>query len=119
MEILPEKAGAAWTVYSLEAKRNWKQSVNFACPAVLDRDTSRQVEKSALAAFNALGCRDVSRVDFRIREDGTPVFLEINPLPGLSAPPESSDLVLIATAVGLSYTDLVGEILRGALYRLG
>jgi D-alanine-D-alanine ligase len=122
MEVLAssrkDKDEVAWTIYSLEAKRDWKNSVNFSCPADLDARTSDRVRESALAAFRALGCRDVSRVDFRLRTDGTPVFLEINPLPGLSAPPESSDLVLISTAMGISYNDLIGEILGGAIRRL-
>lgn len=115
MEVLAA-VDDVWTVYSLEAKRDWKKSVNYSCPAELPPDIEEAVHAAALGAFQALGCRDVSRVDFRIRE-GVPVFLEINPLPGLSAPPESSDLVLIAEAVGLSYEALIGEILGGAIRR--
>jgi len=42
--------------------------------------------------------------------------IEINPLPGIT--PGYSDLVQIATAAGMDYRTLVGEILAGALRRM-
>jgi D-alanine-D-alanine ligase len=44
-----------------------------------------------------------------------PYFLEANPLPGLS--PGSSDLVLLAEAVGIGYRDLIGRIVDAAVAR--
>ena len=61
-----------------------------------------------------LGCRDVARVDFRLR-DGIPYFLEVNPLPGLN--PESSDLVILAKLAGWSYPQLIQRIVEVALKR--
>lgn len=120
MEVLSaarkEKDVAAWTVYSLEAKRNWQMAVNYACPAEFNKATDQRIREAALLAFEALGCRDVARVDFRINTGETPVFLEINPLPGLN--PESSDLILMARALGISYEDVIGKIIRGAVRRL-
>ena len=66
-------------------------------------------------AYHALGCRDVARIDFRLR-DGIPYFIEANPLPGLN--PESSDLVIMAGLVGVSHAELIGMILDAALERL-
>ena len=65
-------------------------------------------------AWQALGCRDVARLDFRLR-DGVPYFLEANPLPGLS--PDSGDLVILSTQLGIDYPALVGRILQAALCR--
>jgi D-alanine-D-alanine ligase len=42
--------------------------------------------------------------------------IEVNPLPGLT--PGYSDLCLIATAAGIEYHTLIGEILEGGLKRL-
>jgi D-alanine-D-alanine ligase len=39
----------------------------------------------AVQAFHAIGCRGVSRVDFRVTPEGNPFILEINTLPGLTA----------------------------------
>ncbi|MCS7271914.1 MAG: D-alanine--D-alanine ligase, partial [Gemmataceae bacterium] len=80
-------------LYSLEVKRNWHDQVDYEAPAQLPAAVYRAVEIDALTAFAALGCRDLARVDFRIRA-GVPYFLEINPLPGLS--PTSGDLCYLA-----------------------
>ena len=68
-------------------------------------------------AYLALGCRDVARIDVRLDEAGVPNFIECNPLPGLT--PGFSDLCVIATAAGLTYTQLIGAILAPALARAG
>jgi D-alanine-D-alanine ligase len=64
--------------------------------------------------YRALGCRDVARIDFRLR-DGIPYFLEANPLPGLN--PESSDLVIMARLCGWTYPKLIETILQAAMKR--
>ena len=74
------------------------------------------VEEAALKANAILGCRDVARIDFRLR-DGVPYFLELNPLPGLN--PESSDLVLLAQLAGWTYERLIQTIFEEALARTG
>lgn len=71
----------------------------------------------ALAVFVALECRDVARIDLRADQEGRLHFLEVNPLPGLH--PVRSDLPIMARLAGLSYRDLVGEILMAARRRYG
>jgi D-alanine-D-alanine ligase len=73
------------------------------------------VEPLALAAWRALGARDGGRVDLRMDAAGRPMVLELNPLPGLH--PTHSDLPMIATAVGMSYTELIGAIVASAMVR--
>jgi D-alanine-D-alanine ligase len=102
-------------VYSLEVKRDFRRMVHYECPAKLPPAVTAEVERQAFAAFAALGCRDVARIDFRLR-DGVPYFLEINPLPGLN--PESSDLVIMADLLGITHAQLVGRILDAATQRL-
>jgi D-alanine-D-alanine ligase len=113
MSVEP-KQPAEHFIYSLEIKRDYRKLVTYRCPAELPKDVLRAVEKSAQTVFRELGCRDVSRIDFRIR-DGIPYFLEVNPLPGLN--PLDSDLVIMAQLVGWSYERLVSAILEAAMQR--
>lgn len=106
-------------VYSLEVKRDFRRRVAYELVAggtvqwpwnVVD-----SLHDAALTAFQTLGCRDVARLDFRVR-DGVPYFLEANPLPGLN--PESSDLVILAGLLGMSHAELLQSILRATLDRI-
>jgi len=114
MRVVPRQKNADF-VYSLEVKRDYLKLVDYECPAKLNKTVLKDIEKYALKAFQVLECRDFSRVDFRISSNGTPYFLEINPLAGLN--PRSSDLIIMAKLMGLAYNDLIGSILEAALKR--
>jgi D-alanine-D-alanine ligase len=114
MRVVPTRPNTRF-IYSLEVKRDYLRQVTYECPAVLPEETTRRVADAALAAYRVLGCRDVSRLDFRLR-DGVPYFLEVNPLPGLN--PESSDLVILAGLLGMGHAQLIEAILEAALERL-
>ncbi len=108
----PEEA-----IYSLEVKREWEEKVRYHCPPPISPHLLRGIEEVALRAYRALDCRDVSRVDIRVGEDGIPYFLEINPLPGLS--PVYGDLPIMAGRMGWEYSRLVKRIFYHALKRYG
>lgn len=110
MEIVP-KAQTTEFIYSLDVKRNWRTAVRYE----LMTSGTATIERAALAAARALGCRDMARVDMRLSPQGLPVILEINPLPGLN--PESSDLCLLTEAKGATYQELFSAILEGAIAR--
>ncbi len=97
-------------------KRDWRRQLRYECPALLVPQDTARVREAAQQSFAALGCRDVARIDFRLR-NGVPYFLEANPLPGMS--PTSGDLVILAGLVGIGYAGLVERILNAALARLG
>jgi D-alanine-D-alanine ligase len=107
-------------VYGLEAKA---QSIGsqgapgYICPAQVEPDLAKKLQHHAWRAHHLLGSLDISRVDFRLDREGNPCLLEINPLPGLT--PDYSDLCLIANADGISYTDLILEILYLGASRWG
>jgi D-alanine-D-alanine ligase len=112
MRVVPLRPTAHF-VYSLEVKRDYRRQVRYEAPAY-PLAVAAAVEQTALTAYRALGCRDVARVDFRLR-DGRPYFLEVNPLPGLN--PESSDLVILAGLHGWTYPQLITAIWEAALAR--
>ncbi len=84
--------------------------------AALDLETERRLFDAARSCYSSLGCRDLARIDFRVR-DGVPYFIEANPLPGLA--PVTSDLVILARGHGIEYDDLIGRIFEATLARLG
>lgn len=110
VEVIAEEGGA---IYSLDMKERCEQTVRYS--PLADPALRREVEELALAAYLALECRDAGRVDVRLDAGGKPHFLEVNPLPGLH--PTHSDLPMIATQEGMSYTELIGAIVASALAR--
>ncbi|MDB5349368.1 MAG: ATP-grasp enzyme D-alanine-D-alanine ligase [Planctomycetota bacterium] len=115
MRIIPVEPTERF-VYSLEMKRDWRRCIRYEVPAIVDEQEPGLLALAATNAYEALGCRDVARIDFRI-DRGIPYFIEANPLPGLA--PVSSDLVILAQGYGIGHTELVQRILRTALDRVG
>ena len=115
----------AWPIDSYEAKWIWNGNGTFKapelrCPARLGRRLESRVRNTALAAFEALDCRDLARLDMRLDRSGTPHVLEVNALPGLIADEtEESRFPMMARIHGLSYRDLIGTILMTAVSRHG
>lgn len=84
-------------------------------PAPIHADAAKAAADAALAAHRLLGCRGVSRTDFRYDdgkgEPGRLALLEINTQPGmtpLSLVPE------IAAHAGIGFDQLVARLLAGA-----
>jgi len=78
-------------------------------PARLSEELTQLVQEIAVKVHTVLDCRDVSRIDFRIDEDGNPYVLELNSSPGMT---ETSLLPMAAAANGIEFSDLV-EMLVG------
>lgn len=116
MQIVPQFACAEF-IYSLEIKRDYRRLVKYECPPKVPAAVVASLEHSALAAYRALGCRDIARIDFRLDEHAVPHFLEVNPLPGLN--PDDSDLVIMARLLGWTYPRLIETIVTASFERLG
>ncbi|OGP66042.1 MAG: hypothetical protein A2170_15570 [Deltaproteobacteria bacterium RBG_13_53_10] len=117
MQIVIKGAPQEEAIYSLEVKREWEERVSYHCPPLIDRSLRERIEEVALRSYQVLDCRDVSRVDIRVAADGTPHFLEVNPLPGLS--PLYGDLPIMAGRMGWDYSRLIRTIFQHALERNG
>ncbi len=113
MRVLP-KTKVEHFVYSLEVKRDYVNLVDYESPVKLPAQVLEKLEKASLDSFRVLGCRDFSRVDFRVSRDGTPYFIEINPLPGLGT---YSDLIIMAGKLGHSHESVIRSVLDAALER--
>lgn len=77
-----------------------------------DPDVRARIDKATMACFDALGCRDFSRVDFIVSEDGTPYALEVNTIPGFTT---HSLLPKAAAKAGIPMSELCVRIVRTAV----
>jgi D-alanine-D-alanine ligase len=110
-------------VYGYEAKWLWDTPARplaiFRCPPPVAPELARDIERTALDAYQALGCRDWCRVDIRVDRFGVPNVLELNPLPGiLPDPAMNSCFPKAARAAGISYDELIQDVVRIAWRRL-
>ena len=82
-------------------------------PARISPNIYQRARNLALTAHRALGCRGVSRADFRFdsRSDGDLVCLEVNTQPGMT---EMSLVPELAAHAGLSFGELVKWIVEDA-----
>ena len=83
-------------------------------PARIDDELTERLRRLGLAAHEALGLRDFSRVDFRLDDAGEPYCLEVNTLPGMT---NTSLLPQSAAVVGISFDELCERMIRLALTR--
>ena len=104
-------------IYSYQFKKEWDGEEYYFLPALVSTDERDRLCKLALAAFKAMNCYDIGRVDIRLDSEGQPHVMEINPLPGLA--PGFSDLPRMADAEGMGYNGLINNILGAALDRYG
>lgn len=108
------RPGVADRVYSFANKENCEETVVY---RLADDAEARLAGDRALAAYRALDCRDAARLDFRSDGEGSPHFLEINPIAGLH--PTHSDLPIVAGLAGWTYDRLISTILHAAAERYG
>lgn len=115
IEILPLKG---LSFYDFEAKYAPGGS-KHQLPAELSSNVYQNIRKYTLAAHKALGCRGVSRADFRFDEarfnsgdfDGALVCLEVNTQPGMT---ETSLVPELAVYAGWSFGELVRFLVEDA-----
>lgn len=88
-------------------------AVKVRVPAAIPPRLSRRLKALACSALDALGARDYGRIDVRMDGD-EPMILDVNVNCDLDA---TSVLMRAAGARGLTYTDVVGRIVQGAVQR--
>ena len=99
--------------YDFKAKYT-KGASQYAFPEGPEVDAlTQQARDLALAAFRAVGCRGLGRVDFRVLPDGRPFVLEINTIPGFTP---TSLLPKSAAKAGKTFPQLCDRILSLARY---
>lgn len=109
LEIAPKKR----TFYDYKSKYT-EGMTEYIVPARIPKKQYKQVQDFAIAAHDAIGAYGYSRVDYVLDGHYNPYVLEVNSIPGLLA---GSNLPLEAKAIGLTYDDLIFEILKTSLVR--
>jgi len=109
VEIVPPQSA----LYDFSA-RTTPGDTDFFAPARITPEAAKEVARIAREVHNALGCRDVSRVDMVLDATGRPYVLECNTSPGMT---ETSLLPMAAEAADMTFQDVVSRIIKAALSR--
>jgi D-alanine-D-alanine ligase len=100
--------GEAIFTYEDKTHRSGRE-IGKICPAPLSEKETERLQNLAVDAFNALGCYDFARVDFRLDHQGEPYILEINSMASLG---KGGSYVYAASKIGLDYDALVNRIVE-------
>ena len=94
--------------YDYEAK-HLAGRAHYEVPAVLPRDIREQARRIGTHIYQTVGCHGPARVDMILRKSTELEVLELNTVPGLSS---QGNLARVALAVGISYDELIEQILQ-------
>ncbi len=97
--------------YDYDAKYN-SDKTQYVCPSLLSKVEEENLKEIAASAFSVANGSGWGRVDFLRDKDGKFWLTEINTVPGLT---EHSLVPMSARAIGMSFADLVLDILEQAL----
>ncbi|WP_395574939.1 D-alanine--D-alanine ligase family protein [Streptomyces sp. BK79] len=98
--------------YDFEAK--YIDSTPGVVPAPLTAEETAEVQRLAVAAFDAASCEGLVRADFFLTEDDEFVINEINTMPGFTP---ISMYPQMWQASGVAYPELVDRLVQAALRR--
>jgi D-alanine-D-alanine ligase len=109
-------------IYSYEVKWFFDTRENkldiFKCPAEIEPELYKQIEKVCKEAYKVLRIRDWARIDVRLDKNNIPNIVEINPLPGiLPDPADNSCYPKAAREIGLNYDEMINAVLNEAVTR--
>ena len=111
--------GEAWPVIEIVAKGGWYgyeekyNSDETKYPFLEDNDLAPKMQKIAVDAYKAVGCRGVTRVDFRVSPLGRCYVLELNTSPGFTS---HSLVPKSGIRTGLTFAGVCDRILQSADY---
>lgn len=104
VEIRPKTA-----FFDFKAKYDATQCDEI-CPAEISPELSSLIQQQTQQLFTTLGCRQYARADWIIK-DGTPHFLEINSLPGMT---KASLITKELAAAGIEFDDFIAALIETA-----
>ena len=102
-------------IYDKSMKSKDRMEEEVICPAPIDDELAALLIGWSKRLFTQLGLAGLARFDYKCDLEGRPMFLEVNPLPGLSK--HYSVYTLQAKAAGLSYEAMIGRLVEIAVGR--
>ena len=96
--------------YDYQAKY-FDDDTRYLCPCGLPTDKEDEIRAIALDVFEALGARGWGRSDFMLDEIGTPYFIELNTIPGMTT---HSLVPMAAQQCGIDFKTLCLSILESS-----
>ncbi len=101
--------------YDFEAKYLGAQT-SMQIPAPIPESAAERIRQLACAAFDAISCAGLARVDFFYTPSGEVLVNEINTMPGMTP---ASGFPMMWAASGLPMRELIDRIITSALRKAG
>jgi D-alanine-D-alanine ligase len=109
-------AGRRYAIYDYDLKTHLDALVSVKAPAALEPAQAERIREVSEAIYRILEIRDLGRIDFRVADDGTIHFLEINALPSLE---KGAGIYASAALEGLHADGVINAVIRSAMARWG
>jgi D-alanine-D-alanine ligase len=118
--VFPEERPGYWPILTYDGK--WRpgtaeyDTTPPKFPADIGPRLAQKLGAIAVQAYRALGCRDYARVDFRVKPNGRPYILEVNPNPEIS---NHAGFAGCLGSADIPHPEFIGRLVRQALSRKG
>lgn len=96
-------------VFDYDAKYTENGGAKEITPADIDTETTKRIQELAKKVHLICGCKDLSRTDIIMRENGELVVLEINTLPGMT---KMSFIPVELKVSGYSLLDFINSMIK-------
>lgn len=105
-----EQKGGIMPFYTAEKKEHGNHRTEFRS---FGKQTDKKIIDMALRVHRGFQCCDISRIDLKLL-DGIPYLLEVTPIPAMN---QGGTFEYCAKQNGMTYQDLLNEVLQSALRR--
>lgn len=103
-----------WDVYTYDAKwdkQSWEYwAARVYAPAKVTKRLDAALEKLAVKAYKAFGCRDIARIDIRVNAEEKPMIVDVNMNPSLNYYDEQDATLKSVYALDWSYEQFIETI---------
>jgi D-alanine-D-alanine ligase len=116
--VFPAERPGFWPILTYDGK--WKPgSADYEItppkfPAEISPRAAERLGTIAVQAYRLLGCKDYARVDFRMKPNGKPYILEVNPNPEIS---DDAGFAGCLKSANIGYEEFTVRLIRHALDR--